>query len=213
MPMTQMSMNKVIHGAVRRDLDRFVGALSGFPAGNQKRADELAIAWENYEVQLTNHHEGEHEIAWPALESIGVSRELLTTLDGEHDSMAAAMGETSAAVATLRRTASAEDAAAALLAFSNLRAVTVQHLDHEEAEIEPVYLANAESAEMKEMGKKFGRDAGPRQAGVFFAWLLDGASDAEEAMLRSTLPGPVLAILTGLFGRGYRKNVAPVWSA
>jgi hypothetical protein len=29
----------------------------------------------------------------------------------------------------------------------------------------------------------------------------------------NTLPGPVLAILTGIFGRGYRKNVAPVWSA
>ena len=37
--MTQMSMNKVIHGAVRRDLDRFVGALSGFPAGDQKRRE------------------------------------------------------------------------------------------------------------------------------------------------------------------------------
>jgi hypothetical protein len=25
------------------------------------------------------------------------------------------------------------------------------------------------------------------------------------------VPGPVLAILTKVFGRGYTKNVAPVW--
>lgn len=211
--MTQMSMNKVIHGAVRRDLDRFVGALSGFPAGDQKRANELATAWENYFFQLTYHHEGEHEIAWPALESVGVSRELLTSLDGEHDAMAAAMGEAGTAMAGLRRTASAEDAANALEAFTNLRAVTVQHLDHEEAEIEPVYLANVETPEIKAMGKKFSRDSGPKQAGTFVAWLLDGASDAEREALRESIPGPVIAILTGLFGRGYKRDVASVWTA
>jgi hypothetical protein len=26
-----------------------------------------------------------------------------------------------------------------------------------------------------------------------------------------TVPGPVLSIISGVFGRGYRKNVAPVW--
>ena len=211
--MTQMSMNKVIHGAVRRDLDRFVGALSGFPAGDQKRANELATAWANYDFQLTYHHEGEHEIAWPALERVGVSRELLTTLDGEHDAMAAAMVEARAAIAALKGSASSEDATAALDAFTNLRAVTVQHLDHEEAEIEPVYLANAETDAIKEMGKKFSRDAGPKQAGTFMAWLLDGASDSERESLRGSIPGPVIAILTGLFGRAYKRDVASVWAA
>jgi hypothetical protein len=211
--MTQMSMNKVIHGAVRRDLDRFVGALSGFPAGDQKRANELATAWANYDFQLTHHHEGEHRIAWPALESVGVSRELLTTLDGEHDAMAAALTEARAAIGALRSTPTAEAAAGALEAFTSLRAVTIRHLDHEEAEIEPVYLDKTDTPELIAMGKKFGRDVGPRQAGTFFAWLLDGASDAERETLRGSLPGPVLAILTGLFGRRYKREVASVWAA
>ena len=63
------------------------------------------------------------------------------------------------------------------------------------------------------MGKQFGRDVGPKQAGMFFAWLLDGASDAERETLRGSLPGPVLAILTGLFGRRYKREVASVWTA
>ncbi|MGH3474612.1 MAG: hemerythrin domain-containing protein [Aeromicrobium sp.] len=211
--MTQMSMNKVIHGAVRRDLDRFAGALSGFPAGDTNRANELATAWENYDVQLTYHHEGEHRIAWPALESVGVSRELLDTLDGEHDAMAAAMGEARTTIAVLKRTASAEDAATALEAFTKLRTVTVQHLDHEEAEIEPVYVGKADTPELTAMGKQFGRDVGPKQAGTFFAWLLDGTSAAERETLRGSLPGPVLAILTGVFGRRYKREVASVWAA
>ncbi len=211
--MAQMSMNKVIHGAVRRDLDRFVGALSGFPAGDQKRANELATAWDNYDVQLTNHHEGEHEIAWPALESVGVTRELLTTLDGEHEAMAAAMGETRAAIAALERSASAENAEAALNAVTNLRTVTVRHLDHEEAEIEPIYLDKVDTPELQAMGKKFSRASSPKVAGAFFAWLLDGASEAEEQMIRGSIPGPVLAILTGLFGRRYKRDVASVWTA
>ena len=38
---TRMSMNKVIHGAVRRDLDRFRRALDAFADGDRARADAL----------------------------------------------------------------------------------------------------------------------------------------------------------------------------
>ena len=69
--MPTMSTNKVIHGAVRRDLDRFAAALRAFPRGNAVRADGLGRAWDNFDAQLTDHHEGEHEIAWPHLERAG----------------------------------------------------------------------------------------------------------------------------------------------
>src|SRR6478735_5119807 len=100
--MAEMSMNKVIHRAVRRDLGRFLDATARFPAGNRARAEELAKAWDNFHFELTYHHEGEHETAWPALQAVGVSPELLTALDGEHEAMAAALTETAAAMGTLR---------------------------------------------------------------------------------------------------------------
>lgn len=196
-----------------RDLDRFIGALSGFPAGDGERANGLAAAWDNFDFQLTYHHEGEHEIAWPALESVGITRELLTGLDAEHDAMTVAVGEARVAIASLRHTASAEDASAALPAFTTLRTVTVDHLDHEEAEIEQVYLAKKDTPEIVAMGKKFSRDAGPKQAGVFIAWLLDGASAAERQALKNLVPGPIVTIFSGLFGRRYRRDVASVWAA
>ena len=70
-----MSMNRVIHGAFRRDLDRFVTALDAFPDGDAARAAALGRAWANFDQQLTHHHEGEHEVAWPHLERAGVSRQ------------------------------------------------------------------------------------------------------------------------------------------
>ena len=207
-----MSMNKVIHHAVRRDLRRFLDATAAFPAGDRTRAEELARAWENFHFELTYHHEGEHETAWPALQAVGVSPELLATLDTEHDAMAAALTETASAVGTLRASASAEDAAAAHASFERLQEVTAAHLDHEEAELESVYQANRESPEIKEMGKKFSK-VSPARAGRYFAWLTDGAGPEEMSSIRNTVPPPVLRIIMGVFGRGYRREIAPVWRA
>ncbi len=205
-----MSMNRAIHAAFRRDLRRFVDALSTFPAGDRKRAEQLATAWANFDDQLVYHHEGEHEIAWPALEAVGVSRELLTQMDAEHETMAAALASTRSAMGTLRSTASAGDAQVALAAMRELQTVTVRHLEHEEAEIEPVYLAKKDSPEIKAMGRKFGQ-VSPARGGRFFAWAIDGAGPEERAALTDTIPAPVFAIINGVFGRTYRKTVAPVW--
>ncbi|MEV0800537.1 hemerythrin domain-containing protein [Kribbella sp. NPDC050281] len=208
--MAEMSMNKAIHAAFRRDLQRFVDALGAFSAGDQLRAEQLATAWANFDEQLTRHHEGEHDIAWPALESVGVSRDLLTQMDAEHDTMATALAKAREAIASLRRTASAEDAATALTAMQELQRVTVLHMDHEESEIEGVYLEKQDTAEMKAMGRQFAK-VSPAQGGTFFAWALDGAAPDETAAITGTVPKPVLTIISGVFGRNYRKSVAPVW--
>jgi len=208
--MTEMSMNKAIHGAFRRDLDRFVGALSSFPPGDLDRAKQLGTAWQNFDDQLTNHHEGEHDIAWPALRSLGLSTGLLEQMDAEHDVMAAALADARSAMQSLVRTAGHEESTAALDAVKKLRSATLTHLDHEEQEIERFYLDKADTPEMKAMGRKFGQ-VSPAKGGRFFEWVMDGATPEEQAAIKGNVPGPVLMIIGGIFGRGYRKNVAPVW--
>src|SRR4051794_36390848 len=132
-----MSMNKVIHCAVRRDLDRFRRALATFTDGDRDRAAELHRAWVNFDAQLTDHHEGEHEIAWPALKAIGVSDASIESFDTEHTAMAAALATARAAMEKLRSTASRVDADSAATAVGQLQTTTVSHLDHEEEETEP----------------------------------------------------------------------------
>lgn len=206
-------MNKVIHCAIRRDLRRFNGALSSFHDGDRDRASELHRAWENFDAQLTHHHESEHEIAWPALRTLGVDDTLIRQLDSEHDRMAAALAEARSAMDQLAASASRRDADLAAEAMGRLQLATVTHLDHEEAEIEPVFVEHAGSDVLKEMSTKFGRSQPIGAAGVYMAWLQDGATPEESAALRSSIPGPVLTILSKLFGRRYHREVAPVWSS
>jgi hemerythrin-like domain-containing protein len=206
-----MSMNKVIHAAVRRDLARFRTALDAFAEGDRDRAAALHRAWTNFDAQLTEHHEGEHEIAWPAMKAIGISGPTIESFDTEHEAMAADLATTRAAMTTFSRTATRADADAAAASMERLQTTTVTHLDHEETETEPALTQHHGDPAMKEMGKKFSRRTGVSKAGTFFAWVDDGATPAEKSALRQSVPGPVLEIIGGIFGRQYRKEIAPVW--
>lgn len=208
-----MSMNKVIHCAVRRDLKRFRAALDTFADGDRSRAAALHRAWENFDAQLTEHHEGEHEVAWPALQEMGVAAGSISTFDDEHHAMAADLATTRTAMEQLARTATRADADAAAAAMARLESTTLTHLDHEEQETEPVLAASHESPAYKRMSRQFSRRSGIGAAGTFFAWMDDGASAQERAALRESVPGPVLTIIGAIFGRKYRKEVAPVWAS
>lgn len=203
-------MNTLIHCAIRRDLTRFLDGLAAFRDGDRGRAEQLAVAWANFESQLTRHHEGEHDVAWPALQAVGVDAELLMQMDAEHHRMAEALAAAGSAMAALRDSASAKDANAARMAMAHLNTVTVEHLDHEESVLEPVYQAKRDDQAIKAMGRTFAKEK-PAVAGRFFAWLSDGATPQERAGMAANVPRPVLAVLGGIYGRGYRRDIAPVW--
>ena len=95
--------------------------------------------------------------------------------------------------------------------MAKLQATTAGHLDHEERQTESRVLQHEGDPAIKEMGRKFSRRVGPAKAGALFAWAQDGASAEELSAIRQSVPGPVLAIMGGLFGRSYRHRVAPVW--
>jgi len=206
--MPTMSMNRVIHGAFRRDLDRFVDALDAFQGGDADRAAALGRAWANFDTQLTHHHKGEHEVAWPHLERAGITRDVLDQMDAEHEVMAAALAAARPAMADLEREPTREHVEAARAAMEALRTATVTHLDHEERELEAFYVENAEHPEVRAMEGQF-RKQSPAFGGQFFTWLTDGITPDARAAI--PVPGVVFAILTGVFGRTYRREVAPVW--
>jgi len=91
------------------------------------------------------------------------------------------------------------------------RAVVEHHLDHEEAEIEPALAPHLGSPQWKAAAKQFRKEP-PKVAGWFFAWLQDGMTDEVRAFLGTTIPGPVRTILSKVLGRGYHREIAPVWA-
>lgn len=206
-----MTMNRIIHGAVRRDLGRLLAGLSAFPDGDRRRAAQLATGWRFFRGELDYHHRSEHAIAWPALRAVGVDDTLLAQMDAEHDKLAEALGTAGEKMDALEKGATRVAADEAHAAIANLREVAEEHLTHEERDVEPFYIANRGTPEIKGMSRKFSRDRSPVRAGDFFAWIENGASADERAALRAEVPGPVIVIFSRVLGRRYRTQVAPVW--
>ena len=100
---------------------RFLGALARFRDGDAARAEQLGRAWDNFDFQLTKHHEGEHEIAWPALAQVGVTRQMIDQMDAEHEVMAERLSAARASMSALRTAPSAANAQTARTAMDELR--------------------------------------------------------------------------------------------
>jgi hemerythrin-like domain-containing protein len=205
-----MTMNRLIHAAVRRDLERLATALDDLPDGDRERAQALERAYANLRTELTHHHEGEDTYIWPMAAAVGIDGTLLEEMESEHHAMAEALADTSAAMSTVARTGSRADAAAARASVVGTREVVERHLRHEEAELEPALAPHFESPEWKAVEKKLSRQP-PGVAGRFFAWVTDGISDEHRAFLKKTVPTPVVTVLARVFGRRYYKDVAPTW--
>ena len=206
----QLTMNRLIHAAIRRDLDRLAAALDQFRDGDVGRAQALQRAFANLRRELTHHHEGEDAYIWPMLAKVGVAPDLLGAMESEHHAMAEALAETDTTMSTFGNSGSAADAATARASVLRTRAVVDQHLTHEETELEPQLHPHTDSPEWKAVEKKLSRQP-PGVAGPFFAWLTDGMSDEHRAFLRSLVPAPVVTVLARVFGRRYNREVAPVW--
>jgi hemerythrin-like domain-containing protein len=205
-----ITMNKIIHGALRRDLARLDAALAALPDGDSARATQLGTAWRYFFQELDNHHHGEHDIAWPALRAVGVQQSLLDEMDAEHEALAAALKTTADAFNALVKEPSAVNAAAARTAVTALTHVADEHMRHEERDLERVCADKQDTPEIKAMGRKFAK-RNVFLSGDFFAWLENGATAEEKAALRRMVPPPIIAIFKNVFGQRYRRAVAPVW--
>jgi hemerythrin-like domain-containing protein len=209
--MTTITMNEIIHAAVRRDLARTEAALRAFPDGDRPRAEALKRAWDFLAQTLHDHHVGEDEHVWPYLRSLGgVDPALADQMEAEHVVMAAAMSRASASMNEFVASASQTSAETAADSVAAAAAVTAHHLDHEEEAVMPVIVAQMHTAGWKAVEKQL-RTGNAGDAGRFFAWLQDGMEPAIATALAGTVPAPVRFVLSRVMGRRYRREIAPAW--
>lgn len=205
-----MTMNRVIHGAVRRDLARLEAALAAAPDGDRARARELRNAYAFLQSELVRHHEGEDDLIFPMLVRVGADAGLIGEMEDEHHAMAEALQSTRAALERYADTGAAADAQEAHAQVVRAQEVVDRHLTHEERDLEPVMVAHAESDDWKAVEKQLRRQP-PRVAGPFFAWIQDGMGPEEQAYLSGAVPAPVRSLMSRVFGRSYHREIAPVW--
>jgi hemerythrin-like domain-containing protein len=210
--MATPSMNQIIHAAVRRDVARTEQALRAMPEGDVSRARQLQQAWRNLVRELTHHHEAEDEHVWPFLLARGVDAALMGAMESEHAAMKDALADAGRAIDQVVAEPTASRARAAADAVSRSSVVINNHLEHEEQDVEPLMTPFEDDAEWKALTKKL-RPAALTDAGSSLAWMQDGAGERELAGLRATIPGPVLTLVSRVFGRRYAREVAPTWRA
>jgi len=206
-----LTMNTVAHEAIRRTVDRFDRALAGFPDGSQQRADELKRAWDFFDDQLHHHHSLEEELFWPALQQTDADLTGLDELDAEHDAMRAALGTATTAMGALQAQPTATNSAAAKAAVDEFSTVLLNHLAHEERDLEPVSAAYKDAPSMKAALNQ-AKKTDFKNLGNTLEWLQDGADADDRAGLREAIPPPVVFLVGKLGGGRYRKEIAPVWA-
>ncbi|KRF36202.1 hemerythrin domain-containing protein [Nocardioides sp. Soil805] len=210
--MATMSMNKIIHAAVRRDVSRTEQALRALPEGDRVRARQVQRAWQHLVKELTHHHEAEDALAWPFLLSRGVDPALMAAMEGEHGAMKLALVRATSAIDAVVADPTTVRAAGAADEVARTRTVVDAHLAHEEEDVEPLIEAYEDDPEWKAAAKGM-RPARISDAADALVWMQDGADERERAALRAHIPGPVIAVVTTVFGRRYRREVAPTWQA
>ena len=206
------TLNTVVHAAFRRTVTRFDGALAAFPDGCQPRADQLKRAWDFFEAELHHHHGYEEKYFWPALEQTDADLSAVAELDQEHEAMRQALQAATKEMATLALEPSSQNAVTARAAVAGLGEVLLDHLAHEERDLEPISAAYQDSAPMEAALKQV-KKAHFTSMGNFVEFLQDGASEADRAAMRKELPAPVIFLFGKLAGRRYRRTIAPVWAA
>lgn len=205
-----LTLNTVVHAAFRRTLERFDQALGGFPAGSQSRANQLQRAWVFFDEELHHHHHYEEQFFWPALGQTDADLSAVSDLDDEHEAMRAALAQATAAMAGLQLEPTAASAARARTAVNHLGIVLLDHLAHEERDLEPISAAYQDAPPMKKaLGQV--KKAHLKSMGNFVEWLQDGADESDLAGMRKELPPPVVFLFGKLAGRRYRRDIAPVW--
>ena len=208
--MASLSMNQIIHAAVRRDVARTEHALRAFREGDAARARQLQRAWQNLVRELTHHHEAEDRLIWPFLASRGVDAGLMASMEEEHVAMKEALADAGRAMDDLVVAPTESRALAAAETVSRSSAVIDRHLEHEEREVEPLVVQLEDDPEWKAVARRL-RPAGLTNTGSALAWMRDGAGEQELSSLRTIIPLPVALVVSKVFGRRYERDVAPTW--
>lgn len=190
----------IVHRAFRAYLPGVPALVRGTTSGDLRRATTVAEHLRLLLHGLELHHTGEDVELWPRLlERARPSGDLVATMQRQHDAVHDLIEYVRSLAAQWLSAPDAVLGEQLARALEALCASLFQHLDLEEQEILPLveeHITPAEWARLAESMKK----AGPKEAAVLVAAMLDVCDDDERRFMLASLPAPirVLARVVGL---------------
>jgi hemerythrin-like domain-containing protein len=207
------NMNACIHRALRRDLERLDRVTAAPVPDEQRVAIGRQVPWMlDY---LHHHHVGEDEGVWPrTLARRPDLQQLVDTMTTEHEALAAAADGLRAATAAWSLDGSDDRRAEMADAVGRMRDATLPHLEHEERDAMPLVVEALQPEDWEYLSRNhFRKGLSISDTGLAMMWILDDLDPEYAAVVRDEVPGPVLWVLTRIFGRRYDREAAAAWGA
>jgi hypothetical protein len=207
------SMMRIVHQALRRDLDRARTALSSTPPPLPPQRTAIAghVTW--MMGFLHAHHESEDAGLYRVVrERRPEAAELLDAMHTDHEAIAVAMQHVDEAGAAYGHADENGERGRLFDAIEALQFVLLPHLEREESEAMPVVSATITNAEWQALEKEHNLDGKSlSQLGREGHWLIDDVSPQDRATVLGVVPaGPRFVLLHGFAG-SYRRHKARCW--
>lgn len=205
------TMMRIVHDALRRDLERARIVLVGTdppPGARQRAALARHLRWMT--AFLDAHHRSEDEGLYPVVRQRAPEAvDLLDAMAADHEAVAAA-------VARLDREADAYgesgEAGPLVEALDGVTAILLPHLRREEDEAMPVVSAVVTNAEWSDIEQRHNLDGkSPAQLGREGHWLIDEADPADRARVLGLVPPVPRVLLRYGFGPAYGRYQRAWW--
>ncbi|GLY66603.1 hemerythrin domain-containing protein [Amycolatopsis taiwanensis] len=205
---------EIVHRALRRESRLLLELVAAVAPGDTARAKVIADHFGDYRLGLKNHHEGEDELLWPPLLSrVDLEAEIVLRMEAQHERIAATMSTLEAAVPAWAATAGADERDTLVAILADHRAVLLEHLDDEEAELLPLAAEHLTQQEWASLGDHLVANTPKLTLLTLFGLVLEDANPAERASLLAGLPAPVRGIWHVLGRPRYARHIRRVRAA
>lgn len=205
-----ISMMGIVHGALRRDLQRTRMVLEGedVPDARRSALGQHAVWMMEF---LKEHHSGEDLGLYPMVRAKDPSlAPLLDAMDAEHEAVHPAIEAVEVAG---RRYANDPGAKAGLVAaLDQLDAVLSPHLKHEEEELMPLVSKTVTVRDWQKYDQDF--NVGPKKTTELAMqghWLIDNANAQDRNTVVHVVPAVPRFFLINFMGGAYRRRRAALW--
>ena len=211
------TMMRIVHNALRRDLERAKTALTHpGTAPERRQAIGAHIGW--MMRFLHAHHASEDDGLYPLVRQRAAGRdmhhalEVLDRMTRAHDDIATAIARVEATTVSRAGDASHGAARHVVSALVDLEAVLLPHLREEEDEAMPITSQLITAAEWEAIEQE--HNLTPKsmsELGFEGHWLIDSASEADRATVVGLVPAIPRFVLLHGFARQYRRHVRACW--
>jgi hemerythrin-like domain-containing protein len=210
--LVDVRMMTVAHTSFRRELRLSVPAVRTVPAGDVRRAGEIADHVDLWLGLVHHHHSIEDELLWERLVERVPSElaPLVELMEAQHEAVARLLGRCPSLLGTWRETASTAGRTVLADHLAELVAALSEHLEAEETQVLPLMARHLRQEEWDEFTER-GMESIPKGMMLtgFGMMLYEGDPDAlrlEIAKLPALLR-PVLPLLARRAFRRYARRI------